>query len=134
MNDVTSISKLIKRNRTEEARKAIAKYYRNDLKMYFYYLGISFLPEKDYNKVILFLNTSRLNGFRNYLLHYNLGIAYLGKEDYKSAEENFIESINLKRNNSKKAYRVIKTALTLSDDSRLIAIEKKLLRDLSSNT
>jgi uncharacterized protein HemY len=149
MKGANSISELLSKNRTAEARKVIEKYYKDNPKLYFYYLGISFLPEKDYNKVILFLGVSKNKGLNSYLLYYNLGLAYLNKEDYKNAEENFKESIDLnrnflnsyinlahiyvKRNDNKKAYRIIKTALVCSDDSRLYSIEKALLKRISAD-
>jgi Tfp pilus assembly protein PilF len=71
------------------------------------------------------------------------------KEDYKNAEENFRESISLnskylnsyinlahiyvKRDDDKKAYRIIKAALGCSDDSRLYNIEKELLKKISES-
>jgi tetratricopeptide (TPR) repeat protein len=149
MEDYSLISEYLKQNKIEKARKIIEKYYGNNLKLYFYYLGLSYCAEKDFNKAILFLCASKNHGLNNYVLAYNLGVAYLGKKEYESAEKYFMESvtlnknfssnyinlayINLKKGDAKGAYRIIKSALTFLDDIDLLNIEKKLLRNLLVN-
>jgi tetratricopeptide (TPR) repeat protein len=149
MEDVALICDCLKNNKTDVARVLIEKTLKHDLKLYYYYLGLSCSTDKDYNKAILFFNASINNGLNNFLLSYNLGVAHLGKKDYDRAEKYFnycIEQNNeyvnayinlayiyMKKGDLKRAYRVIKTAESVCNDDRILDIEKKLLNSLLSN-
>jgi tetratricopeptide (TPR) repeat protein len=144
LDNAGQISNYLKQKQVQRARKLIEASYKTNLKLYYYYLGLSFCAEKDFNKAILYLILSKNHGLENHLVYYNLGVSYLGQGDMDTAEQYFSESLKLKsdfinsyinlayisnkKGDSKKAYRIIKTALALSDDSELQNIEKKLLK------
>jgi tetratricopeptide (TPR) repeat protein len=144
LENTSVISSYLKQKKTQKARKLIEVSFKDNLKLYFYYLGLSYCAEKEYSKAIVYLNLSKDHGLRNHLLYYNLGVSFLGHGDLDMAEKHFSESLNLnrdfinsyinlayisnKKGDNKKAYRIIKSALAVSDDSELQNIEKRLLK------
>ena len=68
-------------------------------------LGRFYLEEGDLNKAIKNLNYALHLGAYNSSVHYNLGIAYLKKKEYKSALEELKKSLSLQRNLGDK-YRI----------------------------
>lgn len=137
------IIKFINEDDVNYAKKLIEKNFKDNYKLYNYYMGLCCCCEKKYFSAIYHFNEAIKNGLINAVIYYNLGTAYLETGNYKLAKECFLNCIELdfKFTNSyinlayiyyinkdfKAAYRIIKLCLSYSDDDKIKDIEKKLL-------
>ena len=87
MSIETVISSLLKENRISYARNIINENFDSNHKLFYYYMGLSYCCDRNYNKAIIFFNKAKEKGLDNYLINYNLGTAYLETQKYKMAEE-----------------------------------------------
>jgi tetratricopeptide (TPR) repeat protein len=143
----TVISSLLKENKLSCARNMIKENLSSDKKLFYYYMGLSYCCDRDYNKAVYYFKEARNKGLDNYLINYNLGTAYLEIHEYKAAEEYFLYSINKNRqyensyinlsyiycmnNDYKKAYRIIKYGISMNRTSeKLNHIETVLLKNI----
>lgn len=138
------VLKLLKENKIENAKKIINNIYFNNKKKYNYYMGLICCFENRYSEAIKHFNCAIEFGYSNYLVYYNLGVAYLEINSLKPAENCFLKSIYknnsfsksyinlayiyIKNGDNKKAYRIIKTCLAFTDSEQIEEIEKKLLK------
>jgi len=143
MSGINDILDYIKTGKTDKARKMIEEGLADRPEEYFYCLALCCCVEKSYSSSIFYFKCSISSGLKHYLVYYNMGIAYMEIGNNAKAEECFKESIVLNNRfkktymslsriyllsgNKKKAYRVIKEALSIIDDPELSEIEKKLL-------
>jgi tetratricopeptide (TPR) repeat protein len=140
-----NILQLIEEKRIQEAKDLIGNIGSKAL--YYYFYGLCCCSEEKFKSAIFFFKLSSLNGLKHYLLYYNLGVAYLGINNYQNSLKSFQKSIFLNRNfaknyiNSayiyckrkdiKSAYRSIKTGLAYNDCSELKSIEDRLFSFIS---
>ena len=143
MSGINSILDCIKTGKTAIARKMIEEGLQSNPEEYFYCLALCCCMEKSYSSSIYYFKCSISSGLKHYLVYYNMGIAYMELGDNIKAEECFKQSISLNKSftknymslsriyliagNKQKAYRVIKTALSITDDPELSEVENKLL-------
>jgi tetratricopeptide (TPR) repeat protein len=142
MNNTDKILKLIKQKKTKQARIIVEENLKGNLSLYYYYKALCCCSEECFSAAIFYFKLSRLYGLDDYLLYYNLGVAYMELNDYEHAKDCFKTSIDLNRKFSKSyinlacvysrngdmkiAYRTIKTAMAYSNCIELEHIEKKL--------
>ena len=147
MSIETVISSLLKENKISYARNIIHENFNSNHKLFYYYMGLSYCCDKDYNKAIIFLKEAKEKGLDNYLINYNLGTAYLEIKNYRKAEECLLYSINKNKQyvnnyinlsyiycmecNYKKAYRIIKYGISMNAaNEKLSNIEPVLLKKI----
>lgn len=148
MSIETVISSLLKENRISYARNIINENFDSNHKLFYYYMGLSYCCDRNYNKAIIFFNKAKEKGLDNYLINYNLGTAYLETQKYKMAEECLLCSLNKNKQyvnnyinlsyiycleqNYKKAYRIIEYGVAVNDDNeKLDNIEKMLITKIA---
>jgi tetratricopeptide (TPR) repeat protein len=136
-----NILHLIEEKRIQEAKELINNNVASKA-LYYYFYGLCCCSEEKFINAIFFFKLSNLNGFDHYLLHYNLGVAYLSIGNFNNSLKNFQKSVILNRNfiknyiniayiycrkkDIKNAYRSIKTGLAYNDCSELKSLEDKL--------
>ena len=147
MSIETVISSLLKDNKISHARNIIHENFDSNHKLFYYYMGLSYCCDRDYNKAIVFFKKAKEKGLDNYLINYNLGTAYLETEKYKMAEECLLYSLNKNRQyvnnyinlsyiyclecNYKKAYRIIKYGIAVNEaNEKLNNVENILLKKI----
>jgi tetratricopeptide (TPR) repeat protein len=124
-------------------RLFLRRCYKNNLKLLFYYLALSYCKEKNYDEAIIYFKSALNEGLSNYLIYYNLGVLYLERSDFNNSEIYLKKSLDLnkqfdksyinlafiyyKTGDIKKAYRIIKLGTIYSNRHELEEIEKKLL-------
>lgn len=125
------------------ARIFIKSFYKNNPKLLFYYLALSYCKEKDYNRAMEYFNSAIKEGLNNYLIYYNLGVLYLERSEFIKSEIYLKKSIELnkqfdksyinlafiyyKTGDIKRAYRTIKMGTSYNQNHILAEIERKLL-------
>ncbi|TDT50587.1 tetratricopeptide repeat protein [Fonticella tunisiensis] len=134
---------LIRNSKYKHAKEMINKFFKDNLKKYHYYTGLCYYAEGNLPKSLIFFNLAKKYGLEHYLLYYNMAVTYMELWDFKNAEKAFTSSIRLNRNfkNSyinlayiyykngdiKKAYRIMKSCISIIEDPELYSIEKFLL-------
>lgn len=141
--DRTAISSDIFNNKNmHNTRLFIRRCYKNNLKLLFYYLALSYCKEQNYDEAIIYFRSALNEGLSNYLIYYNLGVLYLEISDFNNSEIYLKKSINLnkqfdksyinlafiyyKTGDIKRAYRIIKMGTIYANGNELVVIEKKL--------
>ncbi|MDF2673291.1 MAG: tetratricopeptide repeat protein [Clostridiales bacterium] len=143
MDRIDISSDIFKNTNMNSTRLIIRRCYKNNSKLLFYYLALSYCKEKNYDKAIGYFKSSLNEGLSNYLIYYNLGVAYLESSDFAKAEIFLKKSIELnneyeksyinlafvyyKTGDIKKAYRTVKLGTIYNKNPELRRIEKKLL-------
>jgi Flp pilus assembly protein TadD len=142
------IIKYIGEMELNKARKIIRSCYKNNYKMQYYYLGLTFCSEKQYTRALCMFKASETNGLNNGLLYYNMGVAYLELKETCQAEMNFIKAISLdnyhvnsymnlgyiycKSGDFKSAYRILKSGAAKTENPSLIRISDKIYSNICS--
>ncbi|MCX7885340.1 MAG: hypothetical protein N2448_09995 [Caloramator sp.] len=138
-----NIIKYINEKDVEYAKTLIEEKFKDNMKLYNYYMGLCFCCEKNFLSAIFYFKRSIEYGLRNVFVFYNLGVAYIETDNFKAAEKCFMNCIELdnffiksyinlayiyyKDKNYKKAYQIIKLCLAFNNDDYIKKIEKKLL-------
>lgn len=123
-------------------RLFIQRCYKNNTKLLFYYLALSYCKEKNYDAAIGYFMSSLNEGLSNYLIYYNLGVLHIERSDFFKSEIYLKKSIELNKNfdksyinlayiyyklgDIKRAYRTIKIGTVYTNCNELSEIEKKL--------
>ena len=127
----------------DKVRVYIKSCYKDNPKLHFYYLALSYCREKKYSEAEKYFITALDAGLKNYLIYYNLGVMHIEKQEYFKAEAYIKKSIELNRQfdksyinlayiyyesgDVKRAYRTIKWGTIYANCSMLENLEKKLL-------
>lgn len=130
----------------DSTRLFIKHCYKNNAKLLFYYLALSYCKEKNYDEAIIHFNSSLNAGLSNYLIYYNLGVLHLEKSEFFKSEMYLKKSIHLNKQfeksyinlafiyyntgDIKRAYRTIKMGTIYSGNQDLGVIEKKLFESM----
>lgn len=141
MEETQEIINLIKGNKIYKARKKIYELFKNNLKLFYYYIALTYCAEGQYEFAVECFKLSIRNGLNSYIAYYNLGVSYIEINENKKAVDCFVNSIKFKKdylksylclidllNNlgeNKNAYRVLKTATIYCESQYVYIIEKK---------
>lgn len=136
-------SDLFRNTDMDKTRIYIKSCYKDNPRLLFYYLALSYCREENYEKAEKYFISALNAGLKNYLIYYNIGVLHIEKQEYFKAEAYIKKSIELNRQfdksyinlayiyyetgDIKRAYRTIKSGTIYANCRELKNLEEKLL-------
>lgn len=127
----------------DKIRPYIKSCYKDNPRLLFYYLALSYCREENYDKAEKYFISALNAGLKNYLVYYNLGVLHIERHEFFKAEAYIKKSIELNRQfdksyinlayiyyetgDIKRAYRTIKCGTIYANCRELKNLEAKFL-------